>query len=49
MMHAGIRSGSVSAPGVLMLNNGGMMAFAGGLMGHLAYAIVVAIVYGLLI
>ncbi len=46
MMHVGIKSGSVQAPGVFMLSNGGMMAFMGGLMGHVIYGVVVAIVYG---
>ena len=46
MMHAGIKSGSVQAPGVFMLSNGGMMAFMGGLMGHAIYGVVVALVYG---
>ncbi len=30
MMHAGIKAGTVSAPGVFMLKNGGMMGFMGG-------------------
>ncbi len=46
MMHAGIKSGSVAAPGVFMLNNGGMMSFMGGLMGHIIYGVTVALVYG---
>lgn len=45
MMHAGIKTGNMPAPGVFMLNNGGMMAFMGGLMGHIVYGIVVALVY----
>lgn len=45
MMHAGIRSGTVQAPGVYMLQNGGIMAFMGGLIGHIVYGIVVALVY----
>jgi hypothetical protein len=49
MMHVGIRSGGVRAPGVLMLNNGGMMAFVGGLMGHAIYGLVVAVIYGLFV
>ncbi len=49
MLHAGIKAGSVSAPGVFMLNNGGMMAFMGGLMGHVIFGVVVALVYGLFI
>jgi len=48
MMHAGISAGTVKAPGVYMMSNGGMMAFVGGLMGHLLFGVVVALVYGLL-
>jgi hypothetical protein len=47
MMHAGIKAGSVEAPGVLMLNNG-IMGFMGGLIGHIVYGLVVASVYGAL-
>ncbi|HRQ42081.1 MAG TPA: hypothetical protein PLD25_29535 [Chloroflexota bacterium] len=47
MMHAGIKAGTVEVPGVSMLHNGGMMAFMGGLMGHIIYGLVVALVYGL--
>lgn len=49
MMHAGIKVGSVSAPGVFMLNNGGIMGFMGGLMGHVIFGVVVALVYGLFV
>lgn len=49
MMHAGIKAGSVSAPGVFMLHNGGMMGFMGGLIGHAIFGVVVALVYGLFI
>ena len=49
MMHAGIKSGKVQAPGVFMLSNGGMMAFMGGLMGHIIFGIVVVLVYGLFV
>lgn len=45
-MHAGIRAGSVQAPGVYMMSNGGLMSFMGGLIGHVVYGIVVALVYG---
>ncbi len=45
MMHAGIKAGSVQAPGIYMLNRGGMMSFMGGLMGHVVYGIVVALIY----
>ena len=47
MMHAGIKSGAVQAPGLWMTNNGGMMAFVGGLMGHLAFGLVVVLIYNL--
>jgi len=46
MMHAGIKAGTVKAPGVLMFNNGGMMGFMGGLIGHAIFGVVVALVYG---
>ena len=46
MLHAGIKAGTVQAPGVYMLSNGGMMAFVGGLIGHVIYGVVVALVYG---
>jgi Family of unknown function (DUF6789) len=46
-MHAGIKSGAVKAPGLWMTNNGGMMAFVGGLMGHLVFGLVVALIYNL--
>lgn len=49
MIHAGIKAGSVSTPGVFMLNSGGMMAFMGGLIGHIIFGVVVALVYGLFI
>jgi hypothetical protein len=49
MMHAGIKAGAVSAPGVFMLKNGGMMGFMGGLMGHAIFGVVVALVYGLFV
>lgn len=47
IMHAGIKSGNVEAPGMWMTNNGGMMAFVGGLIGHLVFDLVVALVYNL--
>ena len=49
MMHAGVKAGTVKAPGVFMMNNGGMMAFMGGLVGHVIFGLVVALVYGLFI
>ena len=47
MMHVAIRRGDVKAPGLWMTNNGGMLAFAGGLMGHLVFGVVTALVYSL--
>ena len=49
MMHAGVKAGMVNAPGVYMTNNGGMMAFTGGLIGHVIFGLVVALVYGLFV
>ncbi|GAB4278522.1 MAG: hypothetical protein Kow0080_30230 [Candidatus Promineifilaceae bacterium] len=46
MMHAGVKAGTVNAPGVYMTNNGGMMAFMGGLVGHVIFGLVVALIYG---
>lgn len=49
MMHAGIKSGAVKAPGMWMTGNGGgMMAFMGGLVGHMIFGLVVALVYAAL-
>jgi hypothetical protein len=48
MLHVGIRSGEVRAPGLYMTGNGaGMLAFVGGLMGHMVFGLVVALVYSL--
>jgi Family of unknown function (DUF6789) len=47
MLHIGIRRGEVKAPGLWMTNNGGMLAFVGGLIGHVVFGIVVALVYSL--
>ena len=47
MMHAGIKSGDVLAPGLYMTNNAGFMAFVGGLIGHMVFGLVVARVYAL--
>jgi len=47
MMHAGIRRGEVKSPGYWMTNDGGMMAFLGGLLGHMIFGIVIALVYSL--
>lgn len=49
MMHAGVKAGAVEAPGVFMVNNGGVMAFMGGLIGHIIFGLVVALVYGLFV
>ncbi len=45
MVHAGIKSGDIPEPGAFMLKNGGMKAFVGGLVGHMIFGIVVALVY----
>jgi len=47
LMHAGIKSGDVDPPGLWMTNQGGILAFLGGLMGHMIFGLVVALVYGL--
>ena len=49
MMHAGVKAGTVKAPGVYMTSAGGMMAFVGGLIGHVIYGLVVALVYGVFV
>ena len=46
MMHAGVKAGTVKAPGLYMTANGGMMSFVGGLIGHAVYGLVVALTYG---
>ncbi len=46
MMHAGVKAGTVTAPGLYMTDSGGTMSFVGGLAGHLVYGLVVALVYG---
>ena len=43
IMHVGIKSGAVKAPGLWMTNNGGLMAFMGGLVGHMIFGAVVAL------
>lgn len=48
MLHAGIKSGAVKAPGLWMTNNGGVMAFMGGLVGHAIFGAVTALVYAAL-
>lgn len=47
MMHAGVKSGDVEAPGMWMTKSGGMMAFVGGLIGHLIFGLIVVLVYNL--
>lgn len=49
MMHAGVKAGAIEAPAVFMVNNGGVMAFMGGLIGHIIFGLVVALVYGLFV
>lgn len=49
LVHSGIRSGDVAAPGLFMTNLGGLMGFIGGLMGHVVFGVVVAATYQLLI
>lgn len=49
MMHMGIKSGTVKAPGMWMTGNGGgLMAFMGGLVGHMIFGVIVALVYAAL-
>lgn len=45
IVHAGIKNGEVDAPGLWMINQGGMLSFVGGLMGHMVFGLVVALVY----
>lgn len=46
IMHAGVRAGTTKAPGYWMTANGnGMMAFVGGLIGHVVFGLVVGLVY----
>ena len=47
MMHTGIKAGNVPVPGVFMMNNVGVMGFVGGLIGHMIFGLVVALVYTL--
>lgn len=47
MVHVGIQRGEVQAPGPWMINNGGMMGFVGGLIGHVIFGLVVVLVYNL--
>lgn len=49
MLHIGIRAGAVKAPGLYMTGNGGgWKAFVGGLMGHMIFGLVAALVYVIL-
>ena len=48
IMHAGIKNGDVEAPGLWMTSQGGMLSFAGGLMGHMVFGLVVALVYAII-
>ena len=48
MMHAGIKAGTVPAPGLLMLNQG-VMGPMGGLLGHVIYGVVVVSVYAAMV
>lgn len=45
MMHAGVKAGTIEAPGFYMWNTGGMMSFMGGLIGHMLFGLTVALVY----
>jgi len=47
MMHVGVKNGDVEAPGMWMTKKVGMMAFVGGLIGHLIFGLVVVLVYNL--
>jgi hypothetical protein len=47
LVHLGIRRGKVPAPGLWMTKSGGMRAFFGGLMGHMVFGLVTALVYSL--
>ncbi len=48
ILHAGIKAGTVKAPGIYMTNNGGLKGFMGGLVGHIVYGITVALIYSLI-
>lgn len=48
LIHVGIKNGDVKAPGLWMTNQGGFMAFLGGLMGHMVFGLVVVLVYVLI-
>lgn len=46
MLHKGIKDGNIDAPGIYM-TAGGAMGFVGGLVVHIVFGVVVALVYGL--
>ncbi len=48
IMHVGIKNGDVEAPGLWMTKQGGMLSFVGGLMGHMVFGLVVALVYAII-
>jgi hypothetical protein len=48
LLHVGIKSGVVKAPGLWMTNNGGLMAFMGGFVGHMIFGAVLALSYAAL-
>jgi hypothetical protein len=48
MLHVGIKSGVIKAPGLWMTNTGGLMAFMGGLAGHMIFGTVLALSYAAL-
>jgi hypothetical protein len=48
MVHVGIKRGAIHAPGLWMTKNGGIMAFMGGLVGHMIFGAVVALTYAAL-
>jgi hypothetical protein len=48
IMHVGIKNGDVEAPGLWMTNQGGILSFVGGMMGHMIFGLVVALVYVLI-
>jgi hypothetical protein len=49
VVHTGIQAGNVNDPGMFMMKSGGVMAFFGGLVGHVIFGLVVALVYGLFV
>lgn len=46
LVHAGMKAGTVDAPGVYMLKSLGTVGFIGGLVGHIVFGLAVAVVYG---